>query len=177
MAKTILVILNPENNVQLLLRRLESVVRPGNQIVFLLRSQLDMSMWLLAQVASLQTGFDNGLAWQEQRMRVSWEEQKSRAEKDIAEPVRRAFSRIGVQVEVVLYRHSLTSIVKWYLKKSEIALILVATSSWLQRLKIVPIRVRNWLVRRLPHRPCFSLIPPRAKIKWFQWLTLPNLGR
>jgi len=177
MAKTILVILNPENNDQLLLRRLESAVTPGHQIVFLLRSQLDMSMWLLAQVASLQTSFDNGLAWQEQRMQLSWDEQRSRAENDIAAPVRRAFSRIGVEVEVDLYRHSLTSIMKRYLKKSEIALILVATSSWSQRLKITPIRVRHWLVRRLPHRPYFRLIHPLTKSKWFQWLTLPNLGR
>ena len=110
-----------------------------------------MSMLLLAQVVSLQTGFDNGLAWQEQRMRLSWEEQKTWAEENVAKPVRRAFSRMGVEVEVDLYRHSLNRIVKRYLDKSEIAQILVAASSWLHRLKIYPLSVRNWFVRRLPY--------------------------
>jgi hypothetical protein len=151
MAKTILVVLKPENNISLLLRRLESIVTPGNRIVFLLRNRTDMSMLLLAQVASLQTGFDNGLTWQEQRMRLSWEEQKIWAEENVAKPVRRAFSRMGVEVEVDLYRHSLNRIVKRYLDKSEIALILVAASSWLHRLKIYPLSVRNWFVRRLPY--------------------------
>jgi hypothetical protein len=153
MAKTILVVLKPEHNVQLLLRRLESVVEPGNRIVFLLRNRLDMSMLLLAQVASLQTGFDNGLAWQEQRVRLSWEEQKTWAEENVAKPARRAFSRIGVEVEVDLYWHSLNWIVKRYLENSKIALILVAASSWLHRLKYYPISVRNWFVRRLPYPP------------------------
>jgi hypothetical protein len=40
--------------------------------------------------------------------------------------------------------------VKRYLETGDIALILVTTSSWLERLKIVPINVRNWLVRQLP---------------------------
>lgn len=151
MAKTILVVLKPENNISLLLRRLESIVTPGNRIVFLLRNRTDMSMLLLAQVVSLQTGFDNGLAWQEQRMRLSWEEQKTWAEENVAKPVRRAFSRMGVEVEVDLYRHSLNRIVKRYLDKSEIAQILVAASSWLHRLKIYPLSVRNWFVRRLPY--------------------------
>lgn len=176
MAKTILVALKPRYNVQLLVRHLEIIVKPGNRIVFLLRSQLDIPTWLLAQVASLQTGFDNGLAWQEQRARLSWEKQKTWAEESLAEPVRRAFSRIGVEVDVDFYRHSLTSIMKRYLAKHEITLILVATSSWLHGLKIVPIRVRNWLVRRLPHYPYSSLIHPMVKNKRLQRLMLPNLG-
>jgi hypothetical protein len=36
------------------------------------------------------------------------------------------------------------------LELGEVALILVATSSWLRRLKILPTRLRNWLVRRRP---------------------------
>jgi len=150
MAKTILVVLKPEYNVQLLLRRLESVVEPGNRIVFLLRTRSDMSMLLLAQIASLQTGFENGLAWQEQRMRLSWEEQKTWAEENVAKPVRRAFSRMGLEVEVDLYWRSLNCVLKRYLENGEISLILVGTSSWLDRLKIVPISLRNWFVRRLP---------------------------
>lgn len=153
MAKTILVVLKPEYNVQLLLRRLESFVQPGNRIVFLLRNRLDISMLLLAQVASLQTGFDNGVAWQEQRVRLSWEEQKTWAKENVAEPARRAFSRMGVEVEVNLYRDSLSWIVKRYLENSKISLILVAASSWLHRLKIYPISVRNWFVRRVPYPP------------------------
>jgi hypothetical protein len=150
MAKTILVVLKPEYNVQLLLRRLESVVEPGNRIVFLLRTRSDMSMLLLAQIASLQTGFENGLAWQEQRMQLSWEEQKTWAEENVAKPVRRAFSRMGLEVEVDLYWRSLNCVLKRYLENGEISLILVGTSSWLDRLKIVPISLRNWFVRRLP---------------------------
>jgi hypothetical protein len=150
MAKTILVVLKPENNISLLLRRLESIVTPGNRIVFLLRTRSDMSMLLLAQIASLQTGFENGLAWQEQRMRLSWEEQKTWAEENVAKPVRRAFSRMGLEVEVDLYWRSLNCVLKRYLENGEISLILVGTSSWLDRLKIVPISLRNWFVRRLP---------------------------
>ncbi len=150
MAKTILVVLKPENNISLLLRRLESIVTPGNRIVFLLRTRSNMSMLLLAQIASLQTGFENGLAWQEQRMRLSWEEQKTWAEENVAKPVRRAFSRMGLEVEVDLYWRSLNCVLKRYLENGEISLILVGTSSWLDRLKIVPISLRNWFVRRLP---------------------------
>jgi len=109
-----------------------------------------MSMLLLAQIASLQTGFENGLAWQEQRMRLSWEEQKTWAEENVAKPVRRAFSRMGLEVEVDLYWRSLNCVLKRYLENGEISLILVGTSSWLDRLKIVPISLRNWFVRRLP---------------------------
>lgn len=176
MDKTILIVLKPENNIHLLLRRLESVVKSGDRIVFLLRSQLNIPTWLLAHVASLQTGFDNGITWQEQQALLSWKEQKAWAEKNLAEPARRALSRIGVNIEVDLYRHSLTSILKRYLDQYEIALILVATSSWLDRLKIVPIRVRNWLVRRLPRHPCFSLIGLEVKSNRLHRLVLPNLG-
>jgi hypothetical protein len=153
MAKTILVVLKFQDNLELLLRRLESVVKPGNRIVFLLEYEHDVPTLLLAQVTSLQTGLDNGVAWQDHTARLSWDEQKARAEKDVAEPARRVFSRIGVEVTVDLYWRSLSRIVKRYLKTGEIALILVATSSWLERLKIVPIRVRNWLVRQQPHYP------------------------
>ena len=149
MAKTILVVLNMENNIHVLLQRLEKVVKPDNRIVFLLKYQRDIPTRLLAEVASLQTGFDNGLAWQEQRAWLSWDEQKARAEETVAEPARRTFSRMGVKVEVDLYCHSLNWIVRRYLQNREIALILVAASTWIRRLKIAPIKVRNWFVRRL----------------------------
>jgi hypothetical protein len=149
MAKTILVVLSPDNNIRDLLQRLEIVVKPGNRIVFLLEYQHDIPTRLLAEVTSLQTGFDNGIAWQGQRAWLSWDEQKARAEENFAEPARRVFSRIGVQVEVDLYWRSLNRIVKPYLENGEIGLILVGTSSWLRRLKIVPISVRNWFIRRL----------------------------
>lgn len=153
MAKTILVVLKPEANIRVLLRRLESVVKPGNRIVFLFEYQHDIPTWLLAQVASVQTGLDNTLAWQQQRAWLSWDEQKKRAEKSVAEPARRMFSRIGVEIELDLYWRSLNCTVKRYLENGEVALILVGTSSWLHRLKIVPISLRNWFVRRLSHHP------------------------
>ena len=152
MPKTILVVMKLQKNVELLLRRLERAVKPGNRIVFLFEYQQDVPTWLLAQVTALQTGCDTGIAWQGQRAWLSWDEQKARAEKNIGEPARRLFSRIRVEVVVDLYSRSLSAIVKRYLETGEIALILVTTSSWLERLKIVPISVRNWLVRQLPEQ-------------------------
>jgi hypothetical protein len=152
-AKTILVVLNSENNIHVLLQRLEKVVKPDNRIVFLFKYQRDIPTRLLAEVTSLQTGFDNGLAWQEQRAWLSRDEQKARAEENVAEPARRMFSRIGVKVEVDLYCHSLNWIVRRYLRNREIALILVGASTWIHRMKIAPIKVRNWFVRRLAVAP------------------------
>jgi hypothetical protein len=153
MPKTILVVLNPEDNIPALLKRLERVVEHGYRIVFLLEYQDDIPTWLLAQITSVQTGLDNALAWQQQRAWLSWDEQKARAEKNVAEPARRMFSRIGVEIELDLYWRSLNCTVKRYLENGEVALILVGTSSWLHRLKIVPISLRNWFVRRLSHHP------------------------
>lgn len=150
MPKTILVVIKLQKNVELVLRRLQGVVKPGNRIVFLFEYQHDVPTWLLAQVTALQTGIHNGLAWQEQKAWLSWDEQKKQAEEIVGEPARRLFSRIGVEVVVDLYSRSVSRIVKRYLETGEIALILVTTSSWLERLKIVPITVRNWLVRQLP---------------------------
>lgn len=149
MAKTILVVLNIEDNIQVLLRRLEKIVKAGYRIVFLLEYQNDTPTWLLAQITSVQTGSDNALAWQQQKACLSWDEQKRRAEKNIAEPARQLFSRIGVQVEFDLYCRPLNWVVKRYLKNGEIALILVGRSSWMAWLKIFPISLRNWFVRRL----------------------------
>jgi hypothetical protein len=150
MAKTILVVLNPEDNVHVLLRRLERVVKPGNRIVFLVEYQYDVSSWLLAHIALLQTGLENGLACQERRAWLSWDEQKTQVEENVAEPVRRVFSRMGIEICVDLYSGSLNRILRRYLELGEVALILVATSSWLRRLKILPTRLRNWFVRRRP---------------------------
>jgi len=47
-AKTILVVLNSENNIHVLLQHLERVLRPDNRIVFLLRYQRDIPTRLLA---------------------------------------------------------------------------------------------------------------------------------
>jgi hypothetical protein len=151
MAKTILVVLNPEDNIHVLLRRLEKVVKPGTRIVFLVEYQHDISSLLLAQVALLQTGFENGAACEERKAWLSWDEQKRHAEKDIAEPARRAFSRIGAEVYVDLYCGSLNRIMQRYLENGEVGRILVASSSWLRSLKIVPTRVRHWFVRRWPY--------------------------
>ncbi len=150
MAKTILVVLNPKHNIQMLLRHLEKVVKPGYRIVFLVEYQHDIPSWLLAHVGSLQTGFDQGLVCQERKAWLSWDEQKTRAEKNAAEPARRAFSPIGVEVYVDLYWGSLNRVIRRYLNSSETARILVGTSR-LRRLKIAPTRVRNWCARHWNH--------------------------
>jgi hypothetical protein len=164
MAKTILIVLNPEDNVNVLLRRLERVVKPGNRIVFLVEYQYDVSSWLLAQITLLQTGLENGVAYEERRARLSWDEQKTRAEEDIAKPVRRAFSRIGVEVEVDLYSGSLNAVMERYLENDEVALVVVGASSWLRRLKIIPASVRNWFVWRRPHHPSVFLMHPEDQV-------------
>jgi hypothetical protein len=159
MAKTILVALNAEDKIDLLLRHLEKVVKPSDRIVFLVAYRYDIPSCLLAQISLLQTGFENGVAWEEQRARLSWDEQKTRAEEDVAKPVRRVFSRIGVEVNVDLYCGSLNRIMERYLEDG-VALIMVGGSSWLRRLKIVPTSVRNWFVwQRLHHRSVLLMHP------------------
>jgi hypothetical protein len=157
MAKTILVVLNQEDNVHVLLRRLKKVVKPGNRIVFLVEYQNDIPSWLLAHVGLLQTGLDNALACQERRAWLSWDEQKTQVEENVADPVRRVFSRMGVEICVDLYSGSLNRILRRYLEPGEVALILVATPSWLLRLKILPTRLKNWFIRRRPHHPSVFL--------------------
>jgi nucleotide-binding universal stress UspA family protein len=159
MAKTILVALKPKNKIDMLLRHLEKVVKRGDRIVFLVAYQHDTPSWLLAQIALLQTGFDNGVACEERRARLSWDEQKTRAQEDVAEHARRVFGRIGVEVNVDLYCGSLNRIMERYLDTGEVALIVVGGSSWLRRLKIVPTRVRDWFVWR-PHHPSVLLMQP-----------------
>jgi hypothetical protein len=160
MAKTILVALKLENKIHILLRHLEKVVKPGDRIVFLVAYQPDIPSLLLAQIALLQTGFENGVACEERRARLSWDEQKTRAQHDVAEPVRRVFSRIDVEVDVDLYCGSLNRIMERYLENGEVALIVVGGSSWLHRLKIVPTSVRNWFVWRRLHHPSVLLMQP-----------------
>ena len=149
MAKTILVVVNARDNIHVLLRRLGKIVKAGHRIVFLLEYQDDIPTWLLAQITSVQTGSDNPLAWQQKRAWLSWDQQKERAEKTLGEPARKVFSQIGVQVEIDLYCPPLNCVMKRYLKNGEIALILVGRTSWIGWLKIVPISLRNWCVRRL----------------------------
>jgi hypothetical protein len=163
MAKTILVALNPENKIDLVLRRLEKVVKPGDRIVFLVEYQHDIPSWLLAQVGLLQTGFDNGVACQERRERLSWDEQKTRAEENVAEPARRLFGRMGAEIYVDLYCGSLNRVLRRYLELGEVALILVGTSSWLRRLKIAPTSLRNWFVRRWPLSPSVRPMYPESR--------------
>src|SRR5262245_3309717 len=98
MAKTILVVVRPKTDVELMLRRLKDLIKPGERIVFLLRMELDVSMVLLTQVASLQTGFRTGGTWRDKALGRSCEQQRRWAEHNFAEPARRAFSRIGVEV-------------------------------------------------------------------------------
>ena len=164
MAKTILVVVGPLTNRELMLHRLRGVIKPGQRIVFLLRTELDTSMLLLAQVASLQTGSATAGAWQDQALGRAYEQQKRWAEHNFAEPARRAFSRIDIEIEIDLYQDSLAARIKRYLKQEPVALIYVAGGSWLQRMKIAPISLRHWLVRRLG---CGPWSYPRARSdKW-----------
>jgi len=160
MAKTILVALKPESKIHMLLRHLEKVVKPGDRIVFLVAYQHDTPSWLLAQIALLQTGCENGVACEERRAGLSWDEQQTRAQEDVAEPARRVFSRIGAEVDVDLYCGSLNRIMERYLENGEVALIVVGGSSWLRRLKIVPTSVHNWFVWRRPHHPSVLMTHP-----------------
>ena len=70
MAKTILVALKVENKIDLLLRHLEKVVKRGDRIVFLVAYRQDIPSCLLAQISLLQTGFENGVAWEQRRARL-----------------------------------------------------------------------------------------------------------
>ena len=162
MAKTILVALKVENKIDLLLRHLEKVVKPGDRIVFLVAYRQDIPSCLLAQISLLQTGFENGVAWEQRRARLSWDEQKTRAEEDVAKPVRRVFSRIGVEVDVDLYCGSLNRTMERYLEDG-VALIMVG-SSWLRRLKIVPTSVRNWFIWQRPHHRSVPLMHPEDQV-------------
>jgi len=164
MAKTILVALKPENKIDMLLRHLEKVVKPADRIVFLVAYQHDIPSWLLAQIALLQTGFENGIACEERRARLSWDEQKTRARQDVAEPARRVFRRIGVEVDVDLYCGSPNRIMERYRENGEVALLVVGGSSWLRRLKVVPTSARNWFVWRRPHHPSVLLMHPEDQV-------------
>ena len=147
MAKTILVALNAVTRIAALLRHLEKIAKPGNRVVFLVGYQGDVSSWLLAQLTQVQTGFEQGVACEERKAGLTWDEQQARWEKDLAEPARRALGRTGVEVDVDLYCGSLNQAVKRYLENGDVARIVVGTSSWLGRLKTAPTVVRHWFVR------------------------------
>ena len=98
----------------------------------------------------METGLDTGPAWKDQTMRFPWEEQKVVGRQKSRPAHAPSVKPMGLEVEVDLYWRSLNCVLKRYLENGEISLILVGTSSWLDRLKIVPISLRNWFVRRLP---------------------------
>jgi hypothetical protein len=123
MAKTILHALKQGQNTAVLLHDLEKVIKPGDRIVFLIEYRPDVPHYLLSQIGLLQTGIADGLLSEERQARLSWDEQKFWAEKNVAQSARRAFSAIGVEVEVDLYGSSLKRAVKRYLDSSEATLI------------------------------------------------------
>ena len=86
MSKTILVVTKLQKNIELLLRRLESVVKPGNRIVVSFRVPARRSHLAPGPGHSGANGFDNGLTWQEQKAWLSWDEQKAQAEEIVGEP-------------------------------------------------------------------------------------------
>jgi hypothetical protein len=164
MTKTILVALNLETKIDMLLGHLEKVVQPGDRIVLLVAYQQDIPSLLLAQIVLLQTGFENGVACEERKARLTWDEQKARVEKNVAEPARRVFTRIGVGVDVDLYSSSLNRSMKRYLENGEVVLIVAAGSLWLRRLKIVPTSVRNWFDWRRLNHPLVLLMHPEDQV-------------
>ena len=151
MAKTILVALNRSQNISALLQRLERVVEPGDRIAFLVEYQLDIPSCLLAHVVLLQTGVENGIACEERKARLTWDEQKAWAEKNIAQQARRAFDAIGVEIDVELYCGSLNRMVTRYLNNDEVTLIYRGTPPRLRRINIVRTGVNNWFARRWRH--------------------------
>lgn len=147
-SKTIIVVLNSSKRVtDMLLRHLETIVNPGDRIELLIRYRHEIVPWFFAHVALMHTGLETAVACEERRTRDLWDVQKSHLERDVAAPARRIFSRIGVDVNVQIYSGPLSSVLKSYLEKGEIVVV-VSASWWPGRIKIVPASLRDWFVFR-----------------------------
>ena len=151
MSNTILVAPDREQNIAALLRRLERVTEPGDRLVFLIEYQMDLPSCLLAHVALLQAGVERGIVWEERRARLTWDEQKTWAEKNIAQQARRAFEATGVHIEVDLYCGSLHQVVKRYLYNDEVTLIYRGSPPRLGRIHSFPGSIKSWFGLRRHH--------------------------
>jgi hypothetical protein len=158
MSRTILLALERGQNTAKLLRNLEKVVEPGDRIVFLIEYRPDVPSCLLAQVVLLQTGVENGVACEERKARLGWDEQIAWAEKNIARDARREYGSIGVEVAVDIYCGSLNRRVRRYRDNEEVTLIYPGSAPRLRRIKILPAGVKNWFVRRRRYHPPVSLM-------------------
>ena len=138
MAKTIVIVVNSKSKIDVLLRHLETVVRPGDRIVFLAAYQRGILDRLSAHVSLMQTGLETAVVCEEHKARLLWDEQKARLERDVVSPARQVFRRLGVEVDLNLYSGSLKRVMKRYEEHDEVVPTLVRASSWLRRLKIVP---------------------------------------
>ena len=157
MAKTILIALKQGQYTAVLLRDLEKVIKPGDRIVLLVEYRPDIPHCLLAHIGLLQTGIANGVSSEEKKARLTWGEQKLSAEKNVAQSACRAFSAMGVEIEVDLYCGSLNRVVKRYLNNNETTLIYRGSASRLRRINVLAVAVKNCLLRRRRH---YSVISP-----------------
>jgi hypothetical protein len=155
MAKTILITVNSKNKINVPLRCLETILSPGDRIVFLAACQRSIIDRLSAHVSLMQTGLETPMAWEEHRARLLWNEQRACLEQSVVEPARTALSRLGVEVDVNLYSGSLNRTIKRYQETGEVVLILV--SPWSGRLKIVPMSAGRWFVWRRSRYPSIPL--------------------
>jgi hypothetical protein len=132
--KTIIVVLNSSKGVtDMLLRHLETIVNPGDRIELLIKHRYEIVPWFFAHVALMHTGLETAVACEERRTRGLWDVQKSHLERNVAAPARRIFTRIGVDVNVQIYSGPLSSVLKSYLEKGEI--VVVVSASWPGRIK------------------------------------------
>lgn len=144
MAKTILTVVSPKDKVDLLLSRLETIVKPGDRVVFLSAYRCGILNRLVAEVSSMQTGLEAAVTCEQHRARLSWDEQKARLEQAVAIPSRRALGQIVAEVEVDLYSGRLNRVLKQYRKSGQPLMILPGRSSWLRRLNIIPVNLHDW---------------------------------
>ena len=158
--KTIVVVLNSSTSEkELLLTQLEAIVNPGDRVEFLIKYRQEVVPWFFAHVALMQTGSETAIACEERRTRTSWEVQERRMERDIVEPARRKFSRIGVDVNLHAYSGSLRSVLDDYVERRETT-VFVGITRWSGGSKIVPMSLRDWFVSRRRHQlPIVSVHP------------------
>ena len=146
--KTIVVVLNSSTSEkELLLTQLEAIVNPGDRVEFLIKYRQEVVPWFFAHVALMQTGSETAIACEERRTRTSWEVQERRMERDIVEPARRKFSRIGVDVNLHIYSGSLRSVLNRYLETRD-TVVFVGAARWSGPSKMVPMSLRDWFICR-----------------------------
>jgi hypothetical protein len=146
MAKTILVPVNSKNTTAVPLRRLETVVAPGDRIIFLAPYGCGTLDRLSAHISLMQTGLEAAVVCEERKARLLWNEERTRLEHFVI-PARRLFERLGAEVVVSLYSGSLNRLIKRYQGTGEVLLIL-SVSPWSRWLKIFRTSAGKWFTLR-----------------------------